>query len=144
MNFVQNEKERTIYTTPTCEKYFVNKIDSINEYYIVYAKKDSVNYKIVSKKTKLDTTSKIIKEKNFYCLQLTPLMKRDSLFGYPLSGSYHNKVSERCIVFDNNTTICNEKGVYDLLYKAENLLGLYVITKNEQKKSSCSPAVRHL
>lgn len=102
------------------EMYRVIKIDSINNFYLVYAKKNDTLYKIVSKKEQSDDCKKI-KVNNQYKFKL--ISNRES--APIIRGIKIAPINVDCFAFDKETTICTEKdkGIYDL-YFAKNIKGL--------------------
>ena len=96
-----------------CDSLFsVFRVDSIDNYYLVYAKMNNLKYKIISKK---DSCINKIQFQKLYKLSLK------SVF----SGvSSYTRLSLSCYTFDNNTIICIEKDSINDLYVTENLRGL--------------------
>jgi hypothetical protein len=110
----------------TDDLYNVFKIDSMNSYYIIYAtKKDSI-YKIVSKKEKIYKCN-IIKSGLSYKLKLHSMRDNPPTIG-GVKIKPINYMDINCFQFDNETSICKEKGIYDL-YFADNINGLCIINK---------------
>lgn len=100
--------------------YYVYKVDSINTYYLIYAKKNDSLYKIVSKKESVGGCSEI-KEKNSYDFKLKSLLKnrfKNTSFPKPMGDA-----NITCFTFEDDTQICKEKDIFDL-YFADNLKGL--------------------
>lgn len=104
--------------------YEVYKIDSINVFYIVYAKRNGVNFKIVSKKEESSNCNKIKVTSN-YNLKLKSILRQEVKLGNKSISSAGNLLVN-CFTFEQNTEICREKGISDL-YRAENLIGLCLI-----------------
>jgi len=111
---------------PVLEKptlFKINKIDSINSYYLIYSVKDNKKYKIVSKK---DTRERIecknvLKENSYYDFELENLIQE-----VESSNPLENKPTFpvlSCYVFDDDTKICEENEM-EILYKVKNLKGL--------------------
>lgn len=101
--------------------YSIYKIDSINNYYLIYARKNDSIYKIVSKKEKMEDCKKIKLGKK-YNLELQSLKSQTPVIdGVKISPV--NYLDINCFTFEDNTQICKEEGVYDL-YFAENIKGL--------------------
>lgn|SRR5690606_583709 len=111
---------------PVLEKptlFKINKIDSINSYYLIYSVKDNKKYKIVSKK---DTRERIecknvLKENSYYDFELENLIPE-----VESSNPLENKPTFpvlSCYVFDDDTKICEENEM-EILYKVKNLKGL--------------------
>jgi hypothetical protein len=97
-------------TTP-CKVY---KIDSINDYYVIYIVKDKYRYKVISKK-KSQSGCNIIKPNNTYDLQIS------YIFGAIGGGVF----KANCLDVDARTQVCLEDSIIDLCY-AENLNGLCI------------------
>lgn len=100
----------------------VKKIDSVDNYYLIYGKNGSKNYKIISRKVNYGNSCKTIKVDsvyNFKIVQLTNLSppKTDSLIPTPIN--YLDL--EKCI-YRGNTKICNEP--ITELYEVNNHGGL--------------------
>lgn len=104
--------------------YHVYKLDSINNYYLIYAKKQDTIYKVVSKKEKL-ANCKMININSDY--EFTLHSMRDSapvINGIKMTPV--NYMDINCYQFDENTSICKEKDIYDL-YFSDNIKGLCFI-----------------
>lgn len=104
------------------DTYKVFKIDSINSYYLIYCRKDNLNYKIISKKESKKEGKQIIVVENFYSFKLINFPNYSDNEN-PLTGF---SSTEPCIMLDKDTSICKEKGVTGL-YTTNNLQGLYYI-----------------
>src|SRR5690606_25806003 len=116
-----NSQQKVLAEQKTNENYFVYKIDSIDNYFLVYAKKEDRIYKIVSRK---ETSKKcdLIKIKNSYDFDLYSHSSVPLITGEIIAPvSYYDVV---CHVFENETEICTDgkNGIYDLYY-ARNLKG---------------------
>jgi hypothetical protein len=100
-------------------RYEVYKIDSLNSYYFIYAKRNDSLFKIVSQKT-IWNSGKIIKVGRTYDLALLS------------SGNFHaGNLLVSCWYFDDSTRVCidRENGINDF-YRTPNLKGLrYVISE---------------
>lgn len=105
----------------TSNIYKVYKIDSINSYYLIYAKKEDSIFKIVSKKQQFENCN-IIKENGEYEFDL-----HSSLFGRNIGGESiprPNSLMVNCFSYDDSTKICLEKdSIIDLFY-GDNIEGL--------------------
>jgi hypothetical protein len=106
--------------------YQVYKLDSINDFYLIYAKKGDSLFKIISKR-ELVKHMKKIEINETYPFKLHS--RRESLptiDGIKLEPI--NYLDVECFAFDKETTICIERnnGIYDL-YFAENIKGLFFI-----------------
>ena len=105
--------------------YEVYKIDSINNYYLIYLKEGNNRYKVISKMTFRIQSEKIRLNKKYK-------FTLESIFNVDL---YINGVNVNpalapnveCISIDNRTNICIERkdSIYDL-FRAINLDGLYI------------------
>lgn len=117
-----NSQQKVLESQRTMEEYYVYKIDSIDNYYLVYAKKQDAIFKIVSKKETLKKCD-LIKINNSYHFDLY------SQSSIPLiTGEIVAPVSiwdVVCHTFENGIKICTDRknGIYDLYY-ARNLKGL--------------------
>ncbi|WP_330442264.1 hypothetical protein [Flavobacterium sp. C4GT6] len=100
--------------------YNIYKIDSINNYYLIYAKKQDSIYKIVSEKQKISNCKKIALQGN-YNLRLrsfssiAPIINSIKIYSPDID----------CYYFEEDTDICLErdKGIFELYY-CDNLKGL--------------------
>lgn len=104
-------------------KYEVYKIDSINSYYLVYAKKGDSLYKIVSKKEHSINHKKISVNKSYNFILRSMASKAPTINGIKIKPI--NYMDVNCFRFDKETNICKEERIYDL-YFVENLQGLYL------------------
>jgi hypothetical protein len=101
--------------------YNVFKLDSINNYYLIYAKKHDTVYKIICQKQIVSHCNKL-KLGTFYKFDLYSIRENAPV----ISGIKMNEVNYldiKCYQFDENTSICKEDGIYDL-YFARNIKGL--------------------
>ena len=103
----------------------VNKIDSINNYYLIYLIKQGKKYKIVSKKNsgEFNNCKNFLKEDGYYNFELENLIPE-----VQSSNPLENRIpypALSCYLFDGNTKICEENEM-ETLYKAKNLKGLCV------------------
>lgn len=103
--------------------YKVYKIDSINDYYLVFAKKQDSIFKIVSKKnfSKNCNSVKVGKKYSFK-------LKSNRTLAPTINGVKIAAQNVDCYVFDKETSICVDRknGIYNL-YFADNLKGLCLI-----------------
>lgn len=109
-------------------QYYVYKIDSINNYYLVYAEKNDSLFKIISEKTG-NENCKIIKKKEYYSFELTSF--RDNppkLNGVSLIPI--NYLDVKCFMFNDSTEICFERKIHDFHF-TKNLKGLCYIENPE-------------
>ena len=112
------------YTTN--EAYYnIYKIDSINNYYLIYARKYDSIYKIVSEKQKISNCKKIALQGN-YNLKLrsfssiAPIINSIKIYSPDID----------CYYFEEHTDICLERdrGIFELYY-CDNLKGLCLDTR---------------
>jgi hypothetical protein len=99
--------------------YTVTRIDSINNIYLIYAKKDSLLFKIASVKESVENCS-YIKINGKYGLRL------HSLFAKQIAG---HEIMPSCLVTSvdyNGTTLSKEIGCVDDLFFADNVKGLCI------------------
>ncbi len=106
--------------------YKVCRIDSIDNYYLVYLEKQEhkYKYKVVSKKTPNKGTKVVINNKYYFDLY-------SITYKYWLNGKellYGEYVT--CFTFEDNTIICKEGNEINALYATKNLNGLNYISKN--------------
>ncbi|TDQ07715.1 hypothetical protein [Pedobacter metabolipauper] len=113
-----NQKERV-----SAKGYEVYKIDSINTYYLIYAKRGDSLYKIVSKKNF-----------NRKCTEIKSGLSYDFKLHSSLKGFIGNiAISAKqlphvnCYSYDDSTEICLEKDSITDLYHADNIQGLCYI-----------------
>ncbi|WP_374172813.1 hypothetical protein [Flavobacterium tructae] len=119
----------SIKNTESIDSLFtVNKIDSVNNYYLVYLKKDKNWYKIVSKKDGA-INSKKIKINSSYKFCLKSIWNQEILIaGVNVSPSLTPHVT--CLGFDKETSICIERDSINDLFVTKNLKGLFYIKNN--------------
>lgn len=119
-----NSQQKVLESQRTMEEYYVYKIDSIDNYYLVYAKKQDAIFKIVSKKETLKKCD-LIKINNSYHFDLYADSSVPLITGEIIAPvSYYDVV---CHVLENGTEICTDgkNGIYDLYY-VRNLKGLCI------------------
>jgi len=99
--------------------YHVYKIDSLRNYYLVYAKKNDGLFKIVSKKQK--NNLEIIKIGSSYKFKLTPI----GLSNVNKNDKVMNSLDRKnpCYKFSDSTEICLERYIGEL-YITKSLIGL--------------------
>lgn len=104
--------------------YKVFKIDSINSWYLIYARKGDSLFKIVSKKTIITGCSTIqINEQYDFHLH-------SRIYGYAIGGKVmlpQNTLLVNCFSFDDSTNICLERDSINDLHYADNVKGLCFI-----------------
>lgn len=103
------------------KSYIIIKIDSVDNYYIIYGKSGNENYKLVSEKTNSKCDNIIVGEKY--------ILNTESIFTMKIKVNdsvkeITNHVNIKCMTL-HGTTFCKEyeNGIYDVL-KSENLEGL--------------------
>lgn len=101
----------------------INKLDSINNYYVIYSIKDGKKYKIVSKKEtgEFVNCKNPLKENGYYNFELENLIPEPESSN-PLENKPTFPVLS-CYLFDDDTKICEENEM-EILYKAKNLKGV--------------------
>ncbi len=92
-------------------QYKIEKIKSVNGYYVIYASRNDSIFKIVSKKANHQVCSEKIKKNRCYMLKFEEV---NSLAGPEVE----------CFSFDERTEICRELGIG--LYVSTNLAGLCI------------------
>lgn len=118
-NFNQNDVKvdsSLTFTFKSVSKsnYKVYKIDSINDYYLIYISKEKERYKVISKKS-IERSCDMIRLGKTYNWQVT------EIFGTIAGGVF----KPTCLSMDDKTKICLEDSITDLCY-AENLKGLCI------------------
>ncbi|WP_333696038.1 hypothetical protein [Flavobacterium sp.] len=122
--FVKNS-EKLVVDTSKDSIFTVRKIDSINDYYIVYLKKADDWFKVVSKKDSSgDSRNKIEIEKSYFFNLYSLWNEKLIINGIDVSLSKTPNV--QCIGFDEKTSICLERDSINDLFIAKNLKGLKV------------------
>lgn len=101
--------------------YKVYKIDSLNSYYLIYAKREDSFYKILSKK-EYPRLCDQIQEGAVYKFKLHSLLKNRQIAGKEVLPQ--NSLLVNCFSFDDSTSICIEKDSINDLHAAENIKGL--------------------
>jgi hypothetical protein len=102
--------------------YKIYKIDSINNYYLLYASRNDSLYKIVSQKETISNCQQIIVNQ-VYALKLHSIWKHKLLIGsVDVSPSAIYQVT--CLAFNDSTKICIERDSINDLHYADNIRGL--------------------
>ena len=108
--------------------YEIYRIDSINDYYLIYAKRGDSLFKIVSKKEVADKKKEIKVNKSY------PLKLHSRRENSPTIGGVKlepvNYLDVECYGYDKNTTICIERDSINDLHYAENIKGKYFIREH--------------
>jgi hypothetical protein len=106
-------KADTVAVNGCDTSYKVYRIDSINNFYLIYASKSNIRYKIISKKQSAETKTKVRKG-GCYDFELFGMLSNEDVMPGPGG----------CVNVDSITRICIEDSIYNL-YSASNLKGLY-------------------
>ena len=118
----KSEKMNYINNTESIN-YIIYKIDSINSFYLIYAKNGEELYKIVSKKTNLYNCDKIKLNSN-YQLKLRAMgVLKPAVGDEKTRPMNYLDFADPCRKFDDSTKICIERYMKDL-YFADNVKGL--------------------
>ena len=112
-------------STLEAEGYKVYKIKSVENYYLIYAKKNDSLYKIISKKESIANCNEI-KKNGIYDFKLQAILKnrfKNTKFPKPM-----NDLDITCFTFEGGIKICREEGM-DELYYADNIKGSCFLKK---------------
>jgi len=114
-------KNQAIRSLNESDSYFVTKIDSIKNYYLIYANRNDSLFKIVSKKEKCMRDCNMIKEQMSYKFSL--ISYRENAF--KINGINTIPVGVQGFGVDEDTFIDleGEKGIFDIHF-ATNVIGL--------------------
>ncbi len=104
--------------------YRITGIDSINSYYLIYATRDKLKFKIVSNK-EASANGERIKSGKKYSLTLISMLSDKAI--KDLDVLPENRSLVNCYYFDDSTEICYKKNYIRDLYKVENLKGLNIV-----------------
>jgi hypothetical protein len=104
--------------------YKVYKIDSINSYYLIYAKMGKSIYKIVSKKEAFIGLNRIERNRYYYFKLHSSMTNRQIGNTVILP---QNSLLVNCFSYDDTTQICLESGQIRDLYYADNIKGIFFI-----------------
>lgn len=122
-----NSRKSDVYEASVNVECKVYKIDSIADYYLVYAESNDERYKIVSGKIKkpIMGNCKIIHHGETYVLKLHRPLDVMCINGKIVADT--NYLGPMCYPFQKDVFICNEEenGIF-FLYFAYNLQGLYL------------------
>lgn len=119
----QTYKKKT-YKINDMTSFEVYKIDSINSYYLIYAKRTDTLYKIVSNKEKIKNCYSIRKGMK-YKFKIHAISDNAPTIG-GLKIKPVNYLDVACYQFDKETKICREDGMHDIYY-VDNVKGLCYI-----------------
>ncbi|WP_177762022.1 hypothetical protein [Flavobacterium sp. I3-2] len=106
------------------EYHKIIKLDSINDYYLVYTSKNDSIFKIISKKGYVKEGKKVKIGKKYPIKVRSMRDNTPTIKGIKISPI--NFLDVNCFQFDDSTKICKEEGIYDL-YFSKNLKGIYFI-----------------
>ncbi|MFZ4931930.1 hypothetical protein [Chryseobacterium sp. Mn2064] len=107
-------------------KYVVYKIDSVNNYYLIYLSSEGKSYKIVSKKEEVTKCKKIKLGDKYNFSSLDRIIKPEDYIPKNVATGSPLEFVPDCIKFDEQTEICRERGM-DNIYMTKNLAGLCYI-----------------
>lgn len=130
-----NSQQKALESRVDTEKYYVYQIDSIDNYFLIYTKKEDTIFKIVSKKEALKKCD-LVKINNSYHFDLYSQSSVPLITGEIIAPvSIYDVV---CHTFENGTKICTDRksGIYDLYY-ARNLKGLCIEEIVPNQESEC-------
>ncbi len=98
--------------------YYITKIKTIGNWYVIYATKGDSTYKIVSKIQQNQPKSCRVRKGRYYAIELHWILEKES----PKVSNYADVA---CYNYDPRTTICiePEKGIYKL-YNTPDIKGL--------------------
>jgi len=113
-------------TSKNNQLFSIYKIDSINNYYVIYAEKQDTFYKIVSKKEQDKYCRRKIRLNGKYKLNLNSIWEQD-MYINGVNVGLKQTPRVNCIGFDENTFICLEKDSINDLYVVEKLNGLCIV-----------------
>ena len=100
--------------------YTIQSIDSIDNFYLIYARKNDSIFKIVSRKQSYNSKGNEILIGRKYCLSLQPRIIKGSKY------SSMNYWDTGCFNYGDSTTICLEENCVPNLYTTEDIKGLFV------------------
>lgn len=104
--------------------YKVYKIDSINNFYLIYVRRNDSLYKIVSKKEDVENCNRI-QNNNTYDFILHARSENRTIDGVKILPQ--NSLLVNCFTYSTSTTICLERDSINDLHYADNLKGLCLI-----------------
>jgi hypothetical protein len=108
-------------------RYKVTRVDSINNWYLIYAVKGDTTYKIVSRKEGKQECNKISVGDYYRFILHSRRKSAPTIGGVRMVPQNYLDIS--CYSYDEDTRICLEEGVYDL-YGAENIKGMRYLESN--------------
>jgi len=105
--------------------YKVYKIDSIKNFYLIYAKRKDIPYKIVSEKTHVDNCEPIRVNEKY------PFILHSRLSSRKIGNTKIMPGNVDCFYYGDSTFICLEDAIYDL-HSADNIKGLCFLKDYKQ------------
>ena len=109
--------------------YKVYKIDSINSYYLIYAKFGKNLYKIVSKKETFIGLNRIERNK-YYSFKLNSILANRQIGLKSILSQ--NSLLVNCFTFDDTTQICLDGGGIKDLYYSVNIKGVFFLSEKKR------------
>jgi hypothetical protein len=108
--------------------YIIKSIDSVNNWYTIYATKNDSSYKIVVKKENQNLGCKRVITVGQSCNLVLHSRKNEVLAINGVKIKPVNSLDVQCYTYDETTNICIEpkKGIFDL-YHTPNIKGLCYI-----------------
>lgn len=100
--------------------FHVVQIDSLQTFYIIYTKKDNIDYKIVSEKIELSKECNKVKKGDYLALELKSIVPDTSKISYKIGGVGYNGVD---IDFEGDSILD--------IYESKNLIGLCYFPKDK-------------
>lgn len=124
---VTNQSKKNISNNEKEHEFTVFKVDSVNNYYLIYAEKEDTLYKIISQKDKLiDCNNRKVRTNRKYNFKLYSVWNQD-LYINGVNVGLNQTPRVNCIEYEDNTIICLEKDSINDLHQAKNLKGLCII-----------------
>lgn|GEM_PF-1344359 len=120
-NLTHSGVTRSLVKKNITTSYKVYKIDSINSFYLIYAKRNDSLYKIVSKKATIISCNKIEKDGE-YDFNLHSRLSDRRIGNKEILPQ--NSLLVNCFSYDDSTTICLERDSINDLFYADNVKGL--------------------
>ncbi|NOY47694.1 MAG: hypothetical protein GXO84_05780 [Chlorobi bacterium] len=122
-SFKTNQKNDLIIKSA----YIVYKIDSINNFYLIYAKDKKQRYKIISKKIAIYNCNKIKLDSSYsFNLKLLSVVSKPTGNEKIIPVNYMDM--ERCVQIDNETEIYTEPSIE--VYSSKSIKGLCFVGHN--------------
>jgi hypothetical protein len=115
---LKKSKKNIEYDEKYNDLYLVEKIDSLRDFYLIYAKKEDVYYKVVSEKIETKKKCKIIKKGDYLSLSLNSIIDTSKI-SYKVDG----------VLYKGTEFIFERDSIIDI-YESNNLLGLCYLKQN--------------